>query len=709
MGSGGTPSSNETCTGGTTATTPTPTPTPTTPTPIPTTSWPNDETTCKTYKGVWCPSSNTSSYSYSSGSCMMAGQKCSTPVPAGQMYCWDNTLVTNWSSCPSTPTTKADCTAKNYNWCDSTSTYSSYSSGWCSASKCALMAPSGKMTCPDGETFAAALSDCPKTISIIQTTVTCSDGTTAASAGECPQYKICADGTKIKAGQDCAIKYITCSDGKQVPEGTSCPKYTTCPDGQEVLEGMSCPENNITLCAKKGGIWCADSNGTNRGFCSASGSCGTVEKEPEKLSDKDIQRIEREKKSLLRSLNSLVSFFKKINDEASLTKVQALQDKLTALAMNSSVYQTLQAIRDDIDILREIKSDMEISGQNRSPEDEERDKQMQEKALSQMKKGIKNFEKYLASLQFRVSGLEKKGVVVPQELKDVITRGLELIKTIKNATSFDEAQDAAESLRDMGDIVNDYMSRLEQLGRLQRVLPMIQREVSRQDAAIKRLRLMAKRLKVDLESLLSEMDSKLSEMRDAFASVKKGEFGDQEPFDFIQSSIVDKSNELDDMASTIQAMANLKQAANTMTARLNRYDARIKLLERRKQDVAEAKEVLAEAREHLKDLKELTAGKLTDDIIPAIKEALAALEDASEELDDLLKMKQPTIIERELQRKSTSAEKLQQIQLGDLEKLSYGTNKLANFFRQSPSNNSNYLDAKVMFGKMPTRTRFVVD
>lgn len=546
------------------------------------------------------------------------------------------------------------------------------------------------MTCPDGENFAAVLSDCPKTASQsqTQTVVTCSDGSTAATAAECPQYKTCSDGAKIKVGQDCPtpIKYTTCPDGQQVPEGTSCPKYTICPDGQKVPEGTSCPEDNIALCVKKGGMWCASAAGNDKGFCSANGECPTIKQPmpvpPEKLSDRDIKNIQREQKSIMRSLDSLEKSFKKLGDETSMIKIQALKSKVQTTSLDSGALQTLQAVRDEIDILREVLDTLETRG--RDATDSERDEAMQKKALAQMKKGVGAFEKRLTALNNRTAALEKQGLVVPAGLKDALRRGIELIKIIKTTQSFDEAQDAAEALRDVSDIINDYLPALEQLGRLPRILNLAQNEINRNAAAVKRLRATAKRLKVDMETAIAELETVLQGMRDALASAKKGEFGDLEPFDFIETNIIDKTGELVDKIATLQSLANLKAAVNAMAARFTRYEARIKLLERQKKDMTEARAVLDEAKEELANLKELAAGKLTDENFAAIKDALNALENLSGELDNLLGMAKRSSLEQELRRKSGANESLKSIELPEVEKLSFNAMRLANFFKSSP-------------------------
>ena len=284
---------NYTCANGTVVSSasqcPTATPPPP-PTTTPTMSWPQSETECTKYKGVWCPPmSNT--YGTSMGSCKMAGQSCPKSTPANMMTCWNGTQVSSGASCPSTPSNSADCTAKGGLWCSSTATASTATSGWCTSREngCPKYPPAGQMTCPDNQTYASKLSDCPTGATTTQTDI---------------NYKTCPNGSLIKKDVDCP---------KQV-------NYTVCPDGTRIIEGTNCPvvqkEDDVTVCVAKGYIWCVDRVSGRSGYCSTSGSCVAqsdkdTTKKPQKederqvLSAKDVKKLEQAKKNLLRMSSSM--------------------------------------------------------------------------------------------------------------------------------------------------------------------------------------------------------------------------------------------------------------------------------------------------------------------------------------------------------------------------------------------------------------------
>ena len=124
------------------------------------------------------------------------------------------------------------------------------------------------MTCPDNQTFAAKITECPIA------------DTTAVELK--PATKTCSDGTTIAIDAICPKAYTTCSDGQKVPEGTECPKPKT--------------EDGISSCLNKGGTWCVESG--QSGYCSLNGcksaATSTVEAEEEpELSEKEIKSIDQ--------------------------------------------------------------------------------------------------------------------------------------------------------------------------------------------------------------------------------------------------------------------------------------------------------------------------------------------------------------------------------------------------------------------------------
>lgn len=624
-------------------------------TPPATFTWPSIESDCTKYKGVWCKNMYPSTYS--DGSCMMAGQTCPSATPAGKMSCWNGTYVDTWSNCPSSPTTKSDCETKGYKWCDtsSASVPSTYS-GWCSgqASNCPTYPPVGKMTCPDGVTFATTLSECPTSQTTVQPT------------------------TK------------TCPDGKVVDVGVACPViFKICPDGSKVETTVTCPvktDDQATTCLSKGGKWCLDRSGS-AGYCVVGGECKIYDddKVPDQtLDEKQIRFVEMTKKEYLRSLESIEKTLKRLGDTESLAKAAVLRARIVALPMDSSVFEALEIIKDDIMTLREVKDD--LIAKKGEVEVSERDRAMQERALKQMQKNISSFAKQLDRIKVKMDRLEKQGFVIPASLKELITQGRELVVKIKDAKTPEEAFDAGNALAEISEDLNLWMPRLEQLSRIAQFSKMMQNEINKRESAYKSVVALVKRLKIDLEDNVAEVRSLLDSAKEAYAQLKTREWVDEEPFDFVQEQIIDKLDDADDKMADIRALANLRASVNRVAARVNTYNARIARLVRQKKDVTELKELVEQLKEVNAELKTLAGQKLANLDLANVLEKLGAAEGLMEQINDLLNITAPTALEKALR----GGLKVEKIETPELEKQVIRAYRVATFFRRTTQQTAEY-------------------
>lgn len=620
-------------------------------------TWPSIESDCTKYKGVWCKNIYPSTYSV--GSCMMAGQTCPSATPAGKMSCWNGTYVDTWSSCPASPTTKSDCETKGYKWCDTSSaSYSSTYSGWCSgqSSSCPTYPPVGKMTCPDGATFATTLSECPTASTVVQ-----------------PTTKTCPDGKVIDASAACPVTFKVCPDGSKVETTVTCPEKTN---------------DETTVCLSKGGKWCLDRSGST-GYCVVGGECKIYDdgKVPEvkTLDEKQTRFVEMTKKEYLRSVESIEKTLKRLGDTESLAKVAALKEKIGAVPMDTSAFDTLETIKDDIMTLREVKDD--LIAKKGEVEVSERDRAMQERALKQMQKSIGSFAKQLDRIKVKMDRLEKQGFVIPASLKELITQGRELVVKIKEAKTPEEAFDAGNALAEISEDLNLWMPRLEQLSRIAQFSKMMQNEINKRESAYKSVVALVKRLRIDLEDNVAEVRSLLDSAKEAYAQLKTREWVDEEPFDFVQEQIIDKLDDADDKMADIRALANLRASVNRVAARVNTYNARIARLVRQKKDVTELKELVEQLKEVNAELKTLAGQKLANLDLANVLEKLGAAEGLMEQINDLLNITAPTALEKALR----GGLKVEKIETPELEKTVIRAYRVATFFRRAPQQTAEYV------------------
>ncbi len=630
-----------------TSTTPTPIP------PYPVSSWPNTESDCTKYKGVWCVSTYTSAYSMMSGSCMMGGQTCPVATPAGKMSCWDGSFVDMYSSCPTTPSTKTDCETKGAKWCESTGgSASTYNTGWCTGKNysCPTYPPAGKMSCPDGVTFATTLTECP-TASIV-TTKTCPDGSLVASTVICP------------------VTVKTCPDGSIVESTRTCPVKT---------------EDSMSVCLNKKGVWCLDKAGGN-GYCALEGGCSAILPEEKKdvLDARQIKLVETMKKDYARNLDTLEKTFKRLGDTESLAKIAALKEKLATLPSDTSVFDALETIKDDILTLREVKDD--LIEKKSEIEISERDIQMQAKALKQMKKNMLAFEKQLKKMDAKAAQLKKQGFALPSALEDLLAQGKELIKKIKVSTNFEEARDAGESLAELSEDLNLWATNMDQLLKISSLLRNINGQIISRESALKSVKALAVRLKVDLQANLDEVSATLVSIREAYGQLKTKEWAEEEPFEFVQSAIIDKLEDADEAMANLRALANLRASVNKIAAQIRNFDARIARLVKQKKDVSELKDLVAQLKETHGELKALAGEKLANLDVENVLEKLGVVNALVEEIMDLLKISALSILERQLKQNF----KVDKINVPEVEKEVIRAYRVATFFRRAPAQMAEY-------------------
>ena len=109
---------------------------------------------------------------------------------------------------------------------------------------------------------------------------------------------------------------------------------------------------------------------------------------------------------------------------------------------------------------------------------EEQQKRQEEQGLKMMKKGILQAARGVTQMKSYFSRIAKKGVVIPTECTEALNKIQTTIDTIKNATTFEEAQEAEpESMRDDFETLNECRQKVEMLAQIPSILKRVDREI----------------------------------------------------------------------------------------------------------------------------------------------------------------------------------------------------------------------------------------
>lgn len=647
-------------------------PKPTEPAPVPPAynMWPSNKSDCESYYGRWCESTNAGyANSYSTGWCQSGTKQCPPAYKPGYTSCWDGTQIPSSGTCPMTPTNKADCEKNGKYWCtyESTSAYSPMTtSGWCSSDKCMPSVPANYIMCPDGSSSAKMLSGCPKKGAVTPPPIVdtiCPDGSVMV-AGKCPQppaYQ-CSNGVIAKSPQDC-------------PKGG---------------------DDKVTECLNTGGVWCTHPSSTKTGYCAPKGvQCVTQPIEPpigppgpiiidQPLPKDQVRMLEREKKNMVRELDQMERFYKRNKDEAAMAKVTALKEEIKKLSVTTNaIYEKLELLRDELENLRDTYRDAIESGDyNGGPE---RDEKFEKKALQQMKQGVKQFKRYLTTLEAKIRTLEKQGISVPQDLKDTLAKAKDMAARTEKATTYDEVRDIVGQMPEMAEKLNDFLPRLQQLSRLPRALKMIEGRLSAARVLMKETGAAAKRLKIDAAEALEKMQVLYEGMDAALANVKAGSYDGDDLFAYVDEKVLEPFSEIQQIANSVKSIATVQRYIGKVTADYKRFAARVAKLERAGEDVDEAAEAVGQLKEALDGLRDVARQKITPDVAEEILAKLQEISELSASLEELLGLTPIDVIEKQLRETLQSGgEELKEIEVDDLEKLIVKAYRTANFFRVSP-------------------------
>ncbi len=556
---------------------------------------------------------NTPAMTAVTGYCQMATMVCPSMAPDGKMTCWDGSFVSTSSSCPQMPTTEGDCTKMGKNWCKSPTTSTSAGTTAATSGWCS------KSSCmaypPQG------MMTCPDGVSFGKTITDCPKGTETL-----PEYDFCPNNIKV-------LKGVKCPVGDE---------YTLCADGTKVAKGTVCPS-----------------------------------KEEQKLTDRDIREIDKQKKRLLSDLSRLEKAFTKINDTETLAKVAALKAQIDQIRADSTALDSLQRVRDDVDVLDDLRRDKESAQQS------SRDKEMQKKALEKLQKGLVKFDAQLLQVQKRIQTVENKKTTVSQDLKDAVAKAQTLVATIRTAVSYDEAVDAIDSLRDQMESINDLLPKLiqlEQAPRLSRIVKFIQSEIAKREKPLKAISTQAKRAKVDVVEELAALTAKMQSLQTVLENIKNGEFGDYAPSDYIKENIFVSLQDIDNDIEALQAITGFKSYVAKLEAQSLRYTTQIRRVVGAEKKT-EATALLKGLKSDLAKLKTYKPKEINQDN-SGVFATLAHAIDTADELDALLGLLSTTLFDRELdQLRGGSNSGIHDVNIPELDELSVAANHLALFYR----------------------------
>ncbi len=432
----------------------------------------------------------------------------------------------------------------------------------------------------------------------------------------------------------------------------------------------------LEQCLQAGGLWCYSNSPTNPsgfGYCApAKFACERGEPAPrtalpqppavgERVEPQTPEQFLNNRRAVLQDLRALERLVRRDIIDVDAKQLKAYKEKILSLkpgeAGDSSV---LQSYQEQIINLQGVVS---TSG-DREPTTDPR---LEARALKQLKQGLRLFERHIATLETKVTQIQRSEITVDTAIIETIASAEDLTQRVKGAQAYNDIQDIAEQMPDVGQALNDTLPRLEELLRLSRVMRMVESRVVDGEKAIKEARASAERLKLDATEKLEAMQTLVIDAKSAVVAIKTGGVT-KGLLDTLKEQVFDKLDDVFERADHIRTVASVKKAVNQATSDAKRYEARLRRLQVGIEDRQTARGLVGQFKEELTSLKGLSTQKLTADIGDQIIDHLNTLADVKAELEDALGLSTLDATQEQIKRLITApSEKIKPFKIEQLE------------------------------------------
>lgn len=270
-------------------------------------------------------------------------------------------------------------------------------------------------------------------------------------------------------------------------------------------------------------------------------------------------------------------------------------------------------------------------------EEQERQQEMDQKRLEMMKKGLTRFIREINRAKANINLYKNKGIALPQELTETLTKVDEVAKAVKEAKGPDELEMAVSDLNDQMQLIQEWIHKLPRLVQLPRLLKQADLQIKTLDRTYLNLGRRAKTAKLteDLKEIFAEFKTAIDEQKTMLAEIKESAKTDLETaMDNLEQEFFSNLDNVYSHQRTIEMALNIKQGLNKISLEMKRADQTLKTLKRKKVDITELTELLNTAKSQFTELKTLAAIKPFDP--EAVIAALDELMTSKQEFDDLV-------------------------------------------------------------------------
>ena len=271
---------------------------------------------------------------------------------------------------------------------------------------------------------------------------------------------------------------------------------------------------------------------------------------------------------------------------------------------------------------------------------EKQEQEQEQRQLKQMKQGMGRAVQPLKMMQTQIKRLEAQKITVPSDIKEFVRTIEQALSSVQSATTFDDAQQAMETMQDAQQDFEDHFQTIQKLGNWKRIQSQSKSDIRRLESMLKRAQANAKRKgALDMSDPLNELSDAIIGLK---ATVEKSnalmtEGKADDALDLMENDFFGKMDDSQDIQQTLDILGNLSGYLRKAPAELKRMKADMSRLKRGKISTEEADDLLTQMERKLAEVKTLAAAKPidTDALIDAVDDGSKLMEEFQELRDKL--------------------------------------------------------------------------
>ena len=264
--------------------------------------------------------------------------------------------------------------------------------------------------------------------------------------------------------------------------------------------------------------------------------------------------------------------------------------------------------------------------------------QINKQKLTQMRKGLAGFVKQMLNIKNTVNGYEKKGVVLPEELKAAMIKIDAYINTINTSEDATELEAVIDNFSEATDVVQTWLPKLPKLVQLPKIIKQAEKEIAKVDLAYNKDVKQMSKTKVDAASVLADFKTAIDNQKALLNEVKTLAKTDSDAaFDMLTDDFFSNIDNMWENEKVIQMTLNIKKGMTQMTAEINLAEKTTAALKKKKVNTAELEALIKKSKVEFENLKKLVNAKPfnADAVMDSVDILMETRQTYTDKLEDL--------------------------------------------------------------------------